>query len=336
MTKRILSNFIDIETKRTRLENNVARRKLPIYPTLVYFDWSSNLFQGADLIFLSMVLDEENFQITGFIPESGVALKNLTNVSFDPLDDVPLKHLSNHISITNNHQRYFLVDVNEILHDVDIAIRSTIPFLVICDIILGYFNIWNMAPIRKQCQASICKLPQDIQWWFVPDDEELKSPKDTLLQWISEDKKLYQLVEKITKFDVFSDDHQCYTNSRGLKNVLVVQRQDFDLVFGKWVSRKRINDEKCCMHDNSWCSLEVRCKNSLYIDDGLLHFSIWSTGSQLSQRDIEELRKSCQVTHCVYLGFYKPSLEREVNLIFTLDELREITRAFPLITLKIK
>jgi hypothetical protein len=325
MTKRILSQSTDIATKRT---NVVARRKLAIYPTLVYFDSYSGLFQDKDSILSKVLSDEEqNLEITAFIPESGMARKKLTNLSVKTRHNVSLEHLSNHISVITDYDRC-LVDVNEILHDVDIAIRSTIPFLVICDIILGYFNIWNMVPIRKQCLTSISKIPKEIQWWFVPDDEEFKSPKDTLLQWVSEDEKLYGLVEKISKFDVFNDDHGCYENSRNLTNVLVVQRQDFDLVLGKWVSRKRINDEKCCMHDNSWCSLLSMCKNSLYIS-GLLHFSQWSTGRQFSQLDMEELKKTFQVTQ--ERGWSKPSLEREVNLLFTLDELREIMKAFSLV-----
>jgi hypothetical protein len=330
----------------------VSRRKLPTFPTLVYAPTYFCEFTGPFQFYFQD--NAFGLMFAAITSDENIRCRRITDFVFDTSDDaealswskmgvpiiskrthycikstndfdevVELAHLSNYISITkekiDKNQR-ILLDVTEVLHQVDVAVRTNLNIPVITDVILSYFNIWIGIPMQKQSSSVISKIPFPLQWWFVKDDEEVKSNKDILLGWFEKDTKLYQLVKKITEFDTFIDDHDDL--SEDLETILIVQKQYFDLSKGRWVGQQRKHNEHNCTHDNSWCSGGARCKNSFFIDSISLHLSTWATGCQLSGEEQTKLFDTCQLIQ--EMGDDLPQMKREYNLLFTLDELRTL------------
>ncbi len=303
-----------------------TRRKLKQYPTLVYAkQYSIHIdFNHKNVCeFIFELIDCDKYKIINFIPKTGNQRKKLTTIE----QNIPILHLSNYISISSTSslmEERILLDVTEVLHEVDVELRNHVNIFGIVDIILDYYNIWYGVPMQKQSYQVINSMPFEIQWWFVADDEPKEEPKHILVRWISNDVKLYQLVKKISEFDTYSNDHFGMKNSQILKDVTIVQKQYFDLALGKWVSEMRKFGERCSTQDGSWCCRgESLSKNSLYVHvDGLLHLSTWSTGYQVSSAEQELLYKNCKLIQ--YGGDEIPQMKREVNLLFCLEELRQI------------
>ena len=144
-------------------------------------------------------------------------------------------------------------------------------------------------------------------------NEEWNENSKTLLEWVKNDLKLLQLLQRIASFDNYVDDHRTYECSMvKLKKVLIVQRQV--LKDGIWVSELRIHDESNGCHDNVWCCLfPTCCKNSLYIRNNVLHLSQWSTGLDIRQ-----------APEFPFMQTYSNGKFREENLLFSLSELRSV------------
>jgi hypothetical protein len=311
----------------------VSRRKLPTFPTLVYAPRCSQFVgpfqfyfqENATGLMLASFTSGEHIgcRVTDFVLECSA--KNLkVRLTRQCGEVVELDHLSNYISIAKNRIDYtqrILLNVTEVLHQVDVAVRTNLNIPVIADIIQSYFNIWIGIPMQKQPSSVISKMPVPLQWWFVKDDEEVKSNKDILLGWFEKDTKLYQLVNKITEFDNFIDDHD--DSTQVLETILVVQKQYFDFAIGQWVGQQRKHNESNAIHDYSWCTIgTARCKNSNYIYNDELHFSTWATGCQISREEQRQLLDTCQLIQ--EMGDDLPKTKREYNLLFTLDELRTL------------
>jgi hypothetical protein len=271
--------------------------------------------------------DHIGCQITDFVSEFGA--KHLKVKLTNDVDQfVKLDHLSNYMSIAKDKiddSQRILLNVTEVLHQVDVAVRTNLNIPVIADIIQSYFNIWIGIPMQKQSSSVISKMPVALQWWFVKDDEEVKSNKDTLLAWFEKDTKLYQLVKKITEFDNFIDDHDGSSIDLESRPILVIQKQHFDLSIGQWVGQQRKYNEYNSGYDNSWCTT-VKSNNPLFIDnDGIcdtLHISTWASECQISNNEFRKLLDTCQLIQ--ETGYDLPNMKREYNLLFTLDELRKL------------
>jgi hypothetical protein len=320
-----------------RMTTAIQRRNLPCFPTLVY-DCRQHSDSLGPFSYYDQTMHQDNAsmlaaltsgkqtaaRIIDFIPKTGVVHQKTEHL----YNKVSVLHLSNCISITPvkkmDKNARILLDVSEVLHEVDIAIRVNLNIVVIADIIIGYFNIWFGIPMQKQPSSVISKMPLSFQWWFVADDEEVKSKQDILLEWISKDAKLCQLVKKISKFDTFfTDRYGSYHHQEVLRSVLIIQRQDFDLSQKRWISKNRRYDESYEAYDSSWCCRgSTISKNSLYIENGKLHLSGSSNGCPISREDQEKLYQIGQVTQ--YMGDEIPKMQRECNLLFSLSELRAI------------